>query len=86
MCKKHQSVFDEHMGYVNNDTPKPFKMGILHNDEHIREMFEMERKLSTPRDKNEEYQKSDWDTRDKYFDEDEIHKAIEDSLSSVTKK
>ena len=48
MWKKHRSVFDEHIIYVNNDTHNPYKMGIFKYAGCVREMFELAKYLPPP--------------------------------------
>ena len=48
-------------------------------------MFELSNCLFTPSNKNEDYHKFDWDTRDITFSEDDILKGLKDELTAVMK-
>ena len=48
MWNMHQNMFNKHTGHVNNDIPKPFKMGILQYAEHVHKIFELAKYLTTP--------------------------------------
>ena len=41
MCKKHQSVYDDHISYVKKSTPKTFKVIITNYTGHVNKMFEL---------------------------------------------
>ena len=42
MWRKHWSVYQDHMKYVQNDIVKPFKVKILHYAERMRGMHDLE--------------------------------------------
>ena len=45
MCRKHLSVYQDHMKYVHNDIVKPFKVKILYYATRVCEMHDIEKYL-----------------------------------------
>ena len=48
MWRKHQSVIQEHLKYIRNDTVKPLCVGIVHYTDRVEEMHDLANHLSTP--------------------------------------
>ena len=72
MWKKHWSVLQYHVKQNHNDIVKPFRVGILHQSERIREMHDLEMKLPAALTKGVGIKKSSWDVQNKIIDRDII--------------
>lgn len=59
-----RSIFGDHLKYVYNDITKTYKVRILNYTKRLHAMFELDRNLSHPRNKGEEYHNIDWTDRD----------------------
>ena len=55
MQNNHRSVFKKHVGYVNIDIQKPFKVGIIHYDGYLLDMLDMNWYLYQPYKNSENY-------------------------------
>ena len=69
MCKKHRSVFQDHIKYIYNDIVKLFRVGILRQAERVQEMHDLDKKLPPPWMNGESYESANWDVRDRYLSE-----------------
>ena len=82
MWRKHRSIYQYHMKYVCNDILKPFRVSILHNTEHVREMHDLSKYLPTPPMKGESYEEANWKFLGQYFTVSEIRVATKQRLPS----
>ena len=64
MCRKHRSVYQDHMKYVHNDIVKPFCVRILCYTKRIRDMHDLAKYPPTPSMKGESYETANWKVRD----------------------
>ena len=60
MWRKHQSIYQDHMNYVCNDTLKPFKIKILRYAERVSEMHDLAKYLPPPSMKGETSEADNW--------------------------
>ena len=72
MCRKHRSVYQDHMKYVRNGIVKPFKVKILRYAEHVLDMHEQAKHLPSPSMKGESSMAANWSVRNYEFTNSDI--------------
>ena len=65
MWRKHHIVLNNQMNYTKNDIYKPYKVGILQRDKHVRETHDIYNFLPPPIKNVEEQHGEEWKIRDK---------------------
>ena len=83
--KKHQGVFQDHVKYIHNDIVKPIRFRILHYNDRVREMHDLEKYLPPPSTKGGGFESDDWYACVKEFNEDVIQVATKDRLHTSIK-
>ena len=53
MCRKHRSIYQDHIKYIWNDIVKPFKVKIIRYAERVNEMHDLAKYLLPPSMKGE---------------------------------
>ena len=80
MCRKHWSVYQDHLEYICNGSVKPFRVGILCYFNWVREMHDLAKYLSPPSMRGVSYDADNWKVRDQGLTVSEIRVAIKDGL------
>ena len=72
MWRKHWSTLKYHVKYISNDIVKPFRLVILHYDEHVREMYDLDKYLLPPLQKGWGCNHTYWNVCGKKTNEEKI--------------
>ena len=80
MWRKHQSVYQDHIKYVRNDTLKTSCVKILRYTEHVREIHDLAKYPPPTSMKGESYKAANWKVCDQEFTVSEICVAIKYGL------
>ena len=67
MCRKHRSVYQDHLNYVRNGIVKPFHVMILCYTKRGREMNDLANYLPPPSMKGERYEADYWKVHNQEF-------------------
>ena len=81
--KKHRSVFDDHLRYVQNDVTNTYKERIIKYTEFMHEMINLSQYLSPTCIKGEYYRNNECKSRYEKFLEETIQKDIKCGLFPV---
>ena len=60
MCRKHWSVYQDHLKYICNDIVNPFRVKILRYAERVIEMHDLARYLPPPSIKGVRAEEDNW--------------------------
>ena len=80
MCRKHWSVYQDHMKYVRNENVKPFKIKTLRYSENVCEMHEIAKCLPTTLINGEIAMSDKWNVRNEEFTTSDLRFSIKDGL------
>ena len=78
MWFNQRRTFQDHVKFIHNDIVKPFGIGIIQYTERFWDMQDISKYLPPHSNKGGYFEQTDWDIRDKYFNEDVIHIATKD--------
>ena len=82
MWKKHRSVLQDHVKYIQNDIVKTFRSGILQYTKRVHEMHDLKNYLPPLQMKGVSFESARWDACDKEFSNQVICVSTKDGIPS----
>ena len=82
MWKNHQSIYQDHMKYIHNDTVKPFRVKFLPSTKRNINMHNLSKYLTPPSMKGKRIEEANWTFHNQELTVSEIRLAIKDGIPS----